>query len=133
MENRFRVRAWLLNEKRYAIKITSFNFDDKNRLQEIEELQNNGRFCTLYKSDNYILEQCTGVEDKNGNLAYENDIIEITSPVYDHYDSKPRLNKNIEVVKWRENQTGFYPFCYGIHQEYEETTFEIIGNIHENK
>lgn len=80
-----------------------------------------------------VLEQCTGVKDKNGKLVYENDIIEITSPVYDHYNSKPRLNKNIQVVKWRENQTGFYPFCYGIHQEYEETTFEVIGNVHENK
>lgn len=59
MENsRFKFRAWHKESKGY------YYFD----LYDIKK-------HTLDEFDNNDIEQCTGLEDKNGNLIYEGDIV----------------------------------------------------------
>lgn len=85
--------------------------------------------------DDWIVEQCTGFSDKNGNLIYEGDKVEITifgsiGPNGGYVDSDTQYQG---VVVWAKQ--GFYVkvadnFFY-IPEEPEDV--EIVGNIHQNK
>lgn len=80
-----------------------------------------------------VFEQCTGLKDKNGNLIYEGDIVEITifgsiGPNGGYVDSD-EIYKG--TVVWDRN-------CFLVKTDtdmilfpHSEDCIEIIGNIHE--
>lgn len=81
----------------------------------------------------YITEQCTGLSDKNGNLIYEGDIVEITifgsiGPNGGYVDSDEIYkgavvwDRDCFLVK-TDTDTLLFP--------HSEDCIEIIGNIHE--
>lgn len=110
MNDRFKFRVWDKNRKFYPIP-TDFLIDCDGNLWEQ---------CTpIDNSDNHlIIEQCTGLKDKNGKLIYEGDVVS---------------DMGIEAV------VGWYSDRYMI--EYDDGSIgelaiaaealEIIGNIHE--
>lgn len=79
-----------------------------------------------------IINQCTGLKEKNGKLIYEGDIIKF------YFDN----DEIIGVVSWSSDyQVGFYVnttdyFKDKYITDYEllyGVNYEVIGNIYENK
>lgn len=111
MTDRFKFRVW---DKKSKIFIERGLIDIYLGVFSTDNLLNKSRF---------LIEQCTGLKDKNGKLIYENDVVKDTI---------------IEsgVIEWNEYHACFMVvFNDGDNREFGEwdtKDFEIIGNIHEN-
>lgn len=78
--------------------------------------------------ENAILEQCTGLKDKNGKLIYEGDVVKCDIDFVP--DGRVGLTRTVifkdGAFQLSSTDGGFY-FIMGFHN------IEIIGNIHEVK
>lgn len=132
MQDRFKFRTW---DKKRKIMVycfeesTSKQIDKYERIYDLDEYYcclEVGRLSCLYDiDDNFIVEQCTGLKDKNGNLIYEGDLIKEPANKYplEIYYGKGAWQTR-EYRKNGNNEQLLYVLinCYGV---------EIIGNIHE--
>ena len=112
MNDRFKYRVWDIRHKEY--------FTDPN---PTPPLNSDGTLGFTYnKSDfqkYYIIEQCTGLKDKNGNLIYEGDI------VADGY-----VKRKVVWGGWYWNAKAT---CDCPLDNITTRFVEIIGNIHNQK
>lgn len=119
MMREIKVRAWYKPYKQMC-QVESLRFDGNGvyRAVLIEESFYDRR---IVEADEIVIEQFTGLKDKNGTDIYDGDIlIDDTGEPVEYW-----------VVKFSDG--GFVGECAGVAESlFELTNLEVVGNIHEN-
>lgn len=114
-----KVRAWHKPYKQMC-QVVSLRFDENGVYTAvlIDEPFYDRR---IVEADEIVIEQFTGLKDKNGTDIYEGDIlIDDTGEPVEYW-----------VVKFADG--GFVGECAGVAESlFELTNLEVVGNIHEN-
>lgn len=126
MSREIKYRVWDEGEKEYIDGLFLLAPDGK-LYEKIDD------FHFLERSpDRYIVEQYTGLKDKNGKMIMEGDIVKTNSP--DQPNFKAGVIEFAQRAFWISNVPSDRPDH--THSElllqYWETKIEIIGNVHEN-
>lgn len=103
MSDRFKFRIWEIKEKRYN-KYPPYGYQ--------------GGTFNMFSTDESLIEQCTGLKDKNGKLIYENDYVTHKGNIYKVFWNKTKISLenilNNDIIDIQEFD------C-----------MEVIGNEHE--
>lgn len=126
-EDRFRFRVWDTEKK--ELIYDAENAYDYMRPSPGGKIIEADCFGDVLANKRYIVEQCTGLKDKNGRLIYEGDIVNRIAK-YDEDESTVLLQ-----VEWN-NKNGRYITADKKHNTWTFSMFyysyEVVGNIHEN-
>lgn len=125
-------RAWDKEQKKFIGSNYSDNWsNEKNEWWADEGMMMLTGIEDISKKERYVLQQYTGLLDKNGKEIYEGDIL---NSFY-----KFEGCNGVYLVKWHDDSCGFYPKKFGTHQQKSVSISmldlqrcEVIGNIYEN-
>lgn len=119
-------RAWLKNYKCYA-DVLGF---EQGRLFVQFQSGERSQHRLYVPIEDCILEQYTGLKDKNGKEIYEWDIVRYGR----HLSGIIPPESLTAVVKWWSGEEEYYPCCTssGFSLPFSEDGYEVIGNVHEN-
>ena len=116
--DRFRFRAWD-TEKKELIYDAELAYDYMRPCSGGKIIEADC-FGDVLANKRYIVEQSTGLKDKNGRLIYENDVVSCGHP-------------DIGYVKWKDGGFWVSGWNYVIPWNFFTThKWEVLGNVHEN-
>lgn len=105
------------------------NYNEWHGVNDTENIELN-ELIDLYQKREFVLEQFTGLLDKNGTKIFEGDIVEKSYP-----ESRPQRRSFVFAVEYKElfdNEMGFsLGIGFDLHGE-DSQELEVIGNIHQN-
>ena len=118
--SRFSFRVWDNINKRYEKDLTMIDKDGDICYQD------GGKYCNGEHQEDFTIEQCTGLRDKNGTLIFEGDFVKITFRDQTlHY-----------CVKYDQSNCQLYLSCG--ETEFSESfdvldnwAIEVTGNVHD--
>lgn len=115
-------------------------WDTKKNHFDYEPLISRGKCCFIDSFDNFeeheegrmVLQQYTGLKDKNGKEIHEGDFIKLP----EFYETREATNETFTITGYIEFKDGAWMFSdsgfvYGEHTSYDGN-FEVVGNIYEN-
>lgn len=131
MNNRFNFRVWDNNKKEYLDK----GYIHRKGYLVMPTMKND--YSLAEAEGDFIIEQCTGLKDKNGKLIYENDIV--AKEFYDRpFSIKAKTKIKNCVVCWSNSGQFSIEYKSDDYRYYSTPCdsfighCEVIGNIHEN-
>ena len=135
MNNRFKFRAWDKSENAY-IEDAQFTYDDgcEGGMGSFRHYS----FRDLLEDKNCIVEQCTGLKDRDQKLIYEGDILDFdlsTPRNGGHYRGFIRWQERNDLIGWMisdMDMAGDWDLRQIAHPNDWMVWGRIIGNIHEN-
>lgn len=133
MKNKYRFRAWDKREKKYIYGVER-GLDVVSQAGNIRVLS----IAEIDDSERYVLEQCSGLKDSQGQLIYEGDIVQITEKENEIYKERLLITLKNGIFWANDNDDSEYSELVTVDEMVNDDaeTFEIldnriIGNIHE--
>lgn len=133
MKDKYRFRAWDKQEKKYIYGVER-GLDVVSQAGNIRVLS----IAEIDDSERYVLEQCSGLKDSQGQLIYEGDIVQITEKENEIYKERLLITLKNGIFWANDNDDSEYSELVTVDEMVNDDaeTFEIldnriIGNIHE--
>ena len=120
MNDRFKFRVWNKEQNRFHLDI-SCDITAHGTLVLSQGIKGKEY---IIDDDNYVIQQCTGLKDKNGKLIYEGDICKYKFE---------EIGEQKAIIYFNKELCSFLAKPLNDFQYTKINNCEVIGNIYENK